>query len=164
MFSDFVLPDIKSSFNDDLGVTIYYIDSVPTILYSVKGDYAKGAIVSESDLSLTPCFVMKKGEMYAHGSTLHEAHSIVHDKFEKKHSIEERIATFKSKFPDFSIKLKIKELLDWHYYLTGSCLLGKLAVINDNGLNIEQDSVSINEFIEYSRDKFGWNIIKLLIA
>lgn len=163
MYNDFILPSVEVIFNDTLNVPVYYIDSIPTIIYSVKGDYAKGAIVSEKDLSLTPCFIMKKGELYAHGTTLHEAHSIVHDKFNKKFSIKDRIATFKSKFPDFSIKLKAKELFDWHYYLTGSCQLGKLALLKDKDINLESDFVSINEFIELSRNKFGWDIIQLLL-
>lgn len=162
MYLDFILPSIEVRFNENLDTHVYYIDSIPTILYSVKGDYAKGAILSEKDNSLTPCFIMKKGDVYAHAETLHEAHKIVHDKFDKKFSIKDRINRFKELFPDFSVKLKAKELFDWHYYLTGSCQLGKLSLVKDKNINLETDSMSINDFIELSRNKFGWEIIKLL--
>ena len=161
-YPSFILPSIKHEFNEKLNAEIYYIDSIPTILYSVKGDFAKGAIVSD-DLSLTPCFVMKKDDIYAHGETLHEVHKIVQDKFDKKISVKERINKFKEHFPDFSVKVLAKELFEWHYYLTGSCKLGKLSVVANKNIDLNHDLVSVNEFIEMSRNKFGWDIISMLI-
>lgn len=162
MLSNFIPNNIKQEYDEELKTTIYYIDSIPTIIYSTKGDYARGAIVSRIDSSLTPCFIMKKGDVFAHGSSLHEVHKIVSDKFDKLHSVKERITKFKTNFPDFNIKVRVKELLDWHYYLTGSCLMGKLAVVKDNQINMDEDMFTIHEFIQFSKDKFGWEIIKQL--
>ena len=105
---------------------------------------------------------MKKGDFYAHGETLHEAHKFVHDKFNKAVSISDRIKAFKDKFQDFNAKVLAKDLFEWHYFLTGSCKLGRLALISERNIDINNDLVSVNEFIEMSRDKFGWEIIKLL--
>lgn len=163
MISNFILPHVKSVFNQMHNTTIYYIDSIPTIIYNVKGDIAKGAILSENDMTLTPCFIMKKGDVYAHAKTLHEAHKIVHDKFEKKYNVDDRINKFKNEFPDFNIKVKAKELFNWHYYLTGSCALGKIALLNDKHIDLENDMVSVHDFIELSRDKFGWDVIVKLL-
>ena len=46
------------------GQKIYDIDGVPTAIYRVKGNIAKGAIL-QSDLTFTPCFVVKQDVYFA---------------------------------------------------------------------------------------------------
>lgn len=41
------------------GNPIYVVDNIPTIITNVKGNIAKGFIL-HTDLSLTPCFIVKK--------------------------------------------------------------------------------------------------------
>lgn len=54
------------------GHKVYDIDNVPTLIYSVKGDAAKGAVLGE-DLTLKDCWIAKRGNFFAHGDTLHAA-------------------------------------------------------------------------------------------
>lgn len=47
------------------GRKIYYVDNVPTLIYAVSGDVARGAILND-DLTLKPCTVAKFGSCYEH--------------------------------------------------------------------------------------------------
>ena len=52
--------------------TVYRIDGVNTLIRSVRGNTAHGAIVN-NDLTLTPCYIVKQDNVFAHGETLREA-------------------------------------------------------------------------------------------
>ena len=54
------------------GRSVYMINGVPTIITVVSGDYAKGYILND-DLTVSPCYVVKEGRYFAHGSTLADA-------------------------------------------------------------------------------------------
>lgn len=54
------------------GVDIYSIDGVPTIITNIKNNFAKGAIVNK-DFTLTPCYIVKGHNLFAHGETLKKA-------------------------------------------------------------------------------------------
>ena len=55
------------------------IDNIPTIITSLKGNIAKGFILN-SDFTLSPCFVVKHNNLFAHGETLHEAQQALESK------------------------------------------------------------------------------------
>ncbi len=87
------------------GNTIYIVDNIPTIITNVKGNIAKGFIF-QSDLSLTPCFIVKGNNQFSHGSTLHEAFESLQEKLYDDSTEEERIDKFKENFfSDFSKKV-----------------------------------------------------------
>ena len=75
--------------------TVYDIDGVQTLIYSVHGIYAKGAIVN-SDLTLTPCFIAKVDDYFAHGETLQKAVADARAKALQNTPVEERIDAFVS--------------------------------------------------------------------
>ena len=54
------------------GNIVDYIDSIPTIITQVYGNFAYGYIV-EKDLTLSPCFIAKVGNSLSHGDTLKKA-------------------------------------------------------------------------------------------
>ena len=54
------------------GESVYRIDGVNTLVRSVRGNTAHGAIVN-SDLTLTPCYIVKQDNVFAHGETLRKA-------------------------------------------------------------------------------------------
>ena len=60
--------------NTFCGKKVYIIDDMQTIIESVRGNIAKGYIL-QSDLTLTPCHVVKENGKFAHGNTLREARS-----------------------------------------------------------------------------------------
>lgn len=54
------------------GNNVYKIDGVNTVIYSVHGNMARGAILN-TDMTLTPCYVAKEGRNFAHGDTARDA-------------------------------------------------------------------------------------------
>lgn len=56
------------------GKKIYMLDGIATTISRVRGNTAKGTIVN-SDLTQTPCYIVKNGRHFAHGKTLAEANA-----------------------------------------------------------------------------------------
>lgn len=143
------------------GKEVYSIDGTPTIIESVRGNLAKGFIV-HSDLTLTPCYVVKEAGKFAHGHTLHESFDALQEKLYDDSSEEERIAKFNEHFPDRQKKYPAKELFSWHHILTGSCKAGRIAFCKDRGIDIDMDAFTIAEFIEITEDAYGGETIRKL--
>ena len=143
------------------GNTIYIVDNIPTIITNVKGNIAKGFIF-QSDLSLTPCFIVKGNNQFSHGSTLHEAFESLQEKLYDDSTEEERIDKFKEKFSDFSKKYSAKELFVWHHILTGSCKAGRESFCRDKGIDVDNDKFTVYEFIELTKNSYGGEVIRKL--
>jgi hypothetical protein len=109
--------DNISNFN---GAKVYQVDHVPTIFCSIHGNSAQCMILNQ-DFTLTPCFVVKSNNMFAHGETLHKAMSALQDKLFQKCPPKERVAKFCEEFSDFNTPIDATVLFDWHHKLTGSC-------------------------------------------
>ena len=144
------------------GDHVYLIDNVQTIIKSVRGNIARGYIL-QSDLTLTPCFVVKEANQFAHGETLHDAFDSLHEKIYSSETDEEKLNQFKEKFTDFNVKYSAKELFSWHGVLTGSCKAGRTAFCKDHDIDIDQDSFTIHEFIELTKNSYGGDIINKLL-
>ena len=143
------------------GKAIYMIDGVQTVIEKVKGNVAKGYIV-QGDLSLTPCYVVKENNQFAHGETLKEAFEALQEKLYDDSTEEERIEKFKEHFADYGKKYPAKELFTWHHILTGSCKAGRMAFCRDRNVDLETDSYTIYEFIAMTENSYGGGIIKKL--
>ena len=143
------------------GNSIYVVDNIPTIITNVKGNIAKGFIL-HSDLSLTPCFIVKENNQFSHGNTLHEAFESLQEKLYDDSTEEERILKFKEHFSDFSKKYSAKDLFIWHHVLTGSCKAGREAFCTDKGIDVDNDRFTVYEFIELTKNSYGGNIIRRL--
>ena len=143
------------------GNTIYIVDNIPTIITNVKGNIAKGFILG-SDLSLTPCFIVKGNDQFSHGNTLHEAFESLQEKLYDDSTEEERIDKFKEHFSDFSKKYSAKELSIWHHVLTGSCKAGRESFCRDKGIDVDNDKFTVYEFIELTRNSYGGEVIRKL--
>lgn len=144
------------------GDKIYIIDDTPTIIKQVRGNIAKGFIL-QSDLTLTPTVVVKQSNKFAHGETLHEAYSSLMEKLYDDSSDEERIEAFNKQFPNRNKKYHAKDLFHWHHVLTGSCKQGRLSFCKDKRIDIENDSYTILEFIDITKDSYGGDIIRRLL-
>lgn len=142
------------------GNTIYIIDNMPTIITSIHNNAAKGFIV-QTDLQLTPCYIVKDGDKFAHGYTLREAFNSLQEKLYDNSTEEERINTFKKKFPKYDAKYSNKDLFTYHHVLTGSCIMGRETFITNKGLSLD-GKTSIREFVELTKDSYGGEIIKKL--
>ena len=139
---------------------VYSVDGVPTLIYSIHGDYAKGAFL-RTDLTLKPCYIAKVGDYFAHGETLKEARMAALEKSFIDMPEEQRIDAFLEEHPDKSQKYSYDDLFHWHNILTGSCEMGRREFCKERGIT-EKDSFTIKEFCEITKDSYGGNIIKQL--
>ena len=138
---------------------IHVIDGIQTIITSVrKNTVAKGFIVN-LDLTLTPCFITKSNNFFAHGETLEKSFKALDYKILNNLSEEERIDNFISKFPDLNKKVKAIDLFEWHNLLTASCEMGRTQFCKDNEIDVDLDSFSIAEFISLTENSYGKEII-----
>ena len=141
------------------GKTVYIIDGVQTIISRIRNAVAKGFIVN-SDLSCSPCYIVKGRDKFAHGKTLREAQEALMDKIfedmDADEAIEKFLETFKKgeKYPG-------KDFFEWHHYLTGSCLMGRESFIRDRDLSLDE-TYTVAEFIEICKDAYGGEVIKRL--
>ena len=142
---------------------VYQIDGVQTILNHIHGNIAEGFIL-QSDLTLTPCYVVKENGVFAHGATMREAFDALQEKLYDDCTEEERLTAFKEHFPDFGKKYPAKELFAWHHVLTGSCKAGRMAFCRDKGIDLEKDTYSVVEFIRLTKDAYGGEMIRKLVA
>ena len=137
------------------------VDKIATLIDSVHGQYARGSIVN-SDLTLTPCYIARSGNCFAHGKTLEDARRDAEAKALKKESIEQRIERFKSNYPGVDAKVSNTELYKWHNVLTGSCEFGRKQFAREHNIDIEHGSMTVREFINLTKYAFGGQVIKQL--
>ena len=141
---------------------VYQIDGVPTILNHIHGNIAEGFIL-QSDLTLTPCYVVKENGVFAHGATMHEAFDALQEKLYDACTEEERLTAFKEHFPVFDKKYPAREFFTWHHVLTGSCKAGREAFCRDREIDLDKDRYTVYEFILQTKDSYGGHIIQRLI-
>ena len=139
------------------GMLIYQVDGMPTIIESIKANYAKGFTL-QSDLTLQPCFIAKVGYCFAHGGTLKEALSSATEKYTQNTPTEERINLFKETF-DYTKVYPAKDFFKWHNTLTGSCEYGRKSFCQERGIDIEKDMLYVSEFIGLTINSYGSDII-----
>lgn len=141
------------------GHKIYDIDDVPTILYHVFGNFAKGAVMS-NDLTVTDCYIAKAEGQFAHGATIHEARDALTRKLLTDRPIEERINEFVRTFRSGS-KYENKLYYKWHNILTGSCKFGRDSFVRDHEIDLDGE-MTPEEFILLTENAYGGNIIRKL--
>ena len=142
------------------GDKVYMVDDTPTIFKSVRENVAQGFIV-QSDLQLTPCFIVKENNKFAHGDTLRDAFTSLQEKLYDDSTEEERIEAFKKKFPNYDTKYDNRDLFAYHHVLTGSCRMGRESFVSGKGLSLD-DKTSVREFVELTKNAYGGDIIKKL--
>lgn len=143
------------------GQPVYIIDEIQTIITQVVGQYAKGFTLG-GDLTMTPCYIAKCGNYFAHGERLRDAFADAVYKYEQDLPVEERIANFNSTFPDNDKPVKVSILYVWHNRLTGSCAMGRQAFAKEHNIDIGTDSMTVSEFVRLTENSYGGDVIKLL--
>ena len=139
------------------GDTVYMIDSVPTIIKSVRGNIAQGFVL-QSNLTLKPCYIVKELNKFAHGATLHDAFSALQEKLYDDSTEEERIEAFRKEFPEYDTPYPNRDLFTYHHVLTGSCQMGRESFCKDKGIDLD-GSTTVREFIELTKGSYGADII-----
>ena len=143
------------SFN---GEPVYTIDDVPTILRHVRGNVAHGAILN-LDLTTTLCYVVKQDNFFAHGETLAEAMEALRDKLFEDMPEEERIAAFLAETKDGKA-YPAQYFYDWHHRLTGSCDMGRRQFARDHGIDVDNTTMTLREFLDLTKDAYGGSVIR----
>ena len=142
--------------------TVYQIDGVNTLIRSVRGNTAHGAIVN-NDLTLTPSYIVKQDNVFAHGETLREAMEALRDKLFEDMPKEERIDAFLRE-TDREKTYPTQYFYDWHHRLTGSCDMGRKRFAHDHGVDLEHGMMTITEFLELTKNAYGGDVIRKVIS
>ena len=140
------------------GMHVYNIDGVPTVISHVKGNIAKGWIL-KSDLTLNPCYIAKQDNLFAHGETLREAMEALEEKLFDDMPEGERIEAFLDAVkdgPEYPARL----FFDWHGKLTGSCQLGRKTFVENHGIDLDKDTMTLRRFLQLTREDYGGEIIR----
>ena len=140
------------------GNIVDYIDSVPTIITQVRGNIACGYTVKD-DLTLSPCFIAKVGNSFAHGSTLKEAVEDAEAKEMENMTVDERIKKFVETFGSIDSEHTGKEFYVWHHILTGSCRMGRDEFCKAHNVDLEK-MYSVRYFLDLTKESYGSNVIK----
>ena len=147
------------SFN---GEPTYRIDGVNTLICSVRGNTAHGAIVN-NDLTLTPCYIVKQENVFAHGETLREAMEALREKLFEDMPEDARIDAFLRE-TDREKTYPTQYFYDWHHRLTGSCDMGRKQFAQDHGVDLEHGMMTLTEFLELTKDAYGGDVIRKVIS
>ena len=145
-------------FNKD---PVHMIDGIATIIKAVFGNYAKGYILNK-DLTLSTCYIAKEGQYFAHGDTLADAVRDAHEKAFDGMDEDERIEEF-WKCHEKDVKYPAMDFYDWHHRLTGSCEAGRKSFAANNGVNLETDTYTVEEFVKICKNSYGGGIIRRLL-
>ena len=140
------------------GKNVYRIDGTPTLIYSIRGNVAHGAILN-GDLTLTPCYVVKQDNLFAHGETLRSVMEALRDKLFEDMPEEERISAFLEETKPGE-KYPVQHFYGWHHRLTGSCDMGRKAFAKDHGIDVENGTMTLEEFLELTKDVYGGDVIR----
>ena len=143
------------------GYKVYNVDNTPTILTHIHSNVAKGYIL-EHNVILKPCYIVKGNGYFAHGETLQEAQDALEEKIIDEMDVEEKIELFKEKFPDVNKKYAVKDFYQWHHNLTGSCEMGRKSFANSHNIDIDNDMMTVKEFISLTENAYCGEIIKEL--
>ena len=139
------------------GLDVHLVDDVPTLITSVHGNIAKGFIL-QGDLTLTPCFIAKVDDRFAHGETVRQAVTDARDKAFEDMPQEERIAAFLDETKP-NTAYPVMTLYDWHHRLTGSCEAGRKAFAKDHGIDLNGE-MTREAFFELTKDAYGGDVIR----
>ena len=139
------------------GADVRIIDNVQTVVTSVHGGVAKGAVLRD-DLQLTPCFIAKVNGYFAHGQTAREAVEAARAKAFEDMPQEARIEAFLQEIePNKAYPAMV--FYDWHHRLTGSCEMGRKAFAKDHNVDLD-GKMTREEFFELTKDAYGGSIIR----
>lgn len=141
------------------GKPVHLIDGVQTIIEHIKGSFAKGFLLN-SDFTLTPCYVVKGNGYFAHGKTIKDAMKSLRKKIFENMNREKSIEAFLDMFKKGE-RYPGMDFFEWHYYLTGSCLMGREAFVKNNELNLDA-MYTVDEFIAVCENDYGSDVIKQL--
>ena len=140
------------------GKKVWNIDGIPTIIHKIRNNIAKGFILNRN-LTLSPCYIAKVENCFAHAATIKEAVRQAAEKAFQSMPVEKRIEEF-WKCHNENIKYPARDLWIWHNKLTGSCEMGRNQFAAERGIDIDNDSFTVKEFYQMCKNEYGGEIIE----
>ena len=105
---------------------------------------------------------MAKGEnLFAHGNTSKAAIEALQSKIFENMDVDEKLDKFEEQF-ELGVKYPAKLFYEWHHKLTGSCEFGRNNFVKSHGIDLENGTYTVEEFINITRDDYGGEIIERL--
>ena len=141
---------------------MYNVDGLSTIITAIHGTIAKGFTI-KNNCYLLPCYIARIGNYFAHGKTMKEAFADATAKYEQNKPVEERIDDFVNQFPTLDTEVPNADLYVWHNKLTGSCAFGRNEFAKSHGIDVNNGSMTVKEFISLTKSSYGGHIIKQLL-
>ena len=92
---------------------------------------------------------------------MREAMSALRDKLFEDMPEADRIVAFVSEH-QFGVPYPCSDLYNWHHRLTGSCEMGCKTFARDHGVDVENGTMTVEEFIDLTRDAYGGEVIRKL--
>ena len=114
------------------------------------------------DLTLSPCFIARVGDHWAHGETAREALRDAQAKHAEDSSDEERIEAFWKQF-NRTDRYTGHQLLAAHRALTLSCEMGCAHFVKSQAIDLDA-SFAVDEFIDITKDAFATDLMRQLKA
>ena len=144
------------------GERVFCIDGVRTILRKIRGNIARGCVLN-GDLTLTPCYIVRQDDFFAHGKTLRAAREALLEKLFDDMPEAERLDAFRrAHAPGRSYPNS--DFFAWHHRLTGSCEMGRRQFARDHGIDVEGGSMTPETFIRMTEKAYGGGTIRKLRA
>lgn len=143
------------------GHEVYMVDAIQTIIYSIHGNIARGAIIRD-DLTLSDCYIARYEDCFAHGKTAKQAMVDAKEKAYYCKPVEERINYVLKTYPDVDVSIEHSVLFSLHSLITGSCRFGRQEFAKAHSLDPEHGSMTMREFIHLTKDAFGGDNIRQL--
>lgn len=142
------------------GKQIYRIDGLVTIIDAVKGNIARGRIIHD-DLTAIDCYIIKKGDFFAHGKSIKQAVADVNRKVIESETFENKLILFRKTFKK-DIKYPASIFFEWHGILTGSCKFGREEFCKKHNINLKKDFFTVKEFKNIVKGHYEYDLIKQL--
>ena len=142
---------------------VYYINNIPTLIdYVFLCDTVADGRIINSDLTTTPCYIVRQNNVFAHGGTLEKAFKASIKKLLSGMADDDRVRAFVDCHKN-GVKYLNIDFAVWHSELTGSDKTGVELFSPDEGHSIDMyDSMDVLEFIELTKDEYGADIIMRL--
>ena len=139
---------------------VFTIDGINTIITNAHANYAKGYIL-QSGFTLTPCYIVKQNNLFAHGETLKAARDALLEKMYDGEPTKDRIKRFVDSH-EYLAEYDNTDFFAWHHVLTGSCKAGRDAFVKDHGIDMTGKTTT-KDFLELTADSYGGDIIRAII-
>ena len=144
------------------GHIVDFVGGKPTIITLINGIIAEGYIVG-NDLTLNPCYLVRVGNTFTHGSTLEEAILRAGLKVRNRKPIEQLVQEFVDEFGTLDSRHKGMEYYVWHCVLTYSSQFMRDLFCRVNKIDLNQ-LYTVRQFLQMTANVYGGDVIRDIIA